>query len=89
MPSSRVRSLNDIVGQVRREFMEMPGLRLTEAQARRLWALDSSQCREALDNLIESGFLVRTPEGAVIRLDLGRLANMAQSRRPRRRVPAA
>jgi hypothetical protein len=89
MPSSRVRSLNDIVGQVRREFMEMPGLRLTEAQARRLWALDPSQCSEALDTLIESGFLVRTPDGAVIRLDLGRLATMARSRRPRRRVPAA
>ncbi|MFN7985106.1 MAG: hypothetical protein U0Q11_24960 [Vicinamibacterales bacterium] len=88
MTSSRVRSLNDIVGRVRREFLEMPGLRLTEAQARRLWTLDSSQCRAALDNLIESGFLVRTPDGAVIRVDTGRLAS-ARPRRPGRHVSVA
>lgn len=91
MPSTRVRSLNDIVGQVRREFLEMPGLRLTEAQARRLWTLGASQCSEALDNLVDSGFLVRTPDGSVIRLDIGRLTNasVVKPRRHGRRVPAA
>ena len=32
--------LERIVYRVREEFREMPGLRLTPAQARRLWGLD-------------------------------------------------
>ena len=89
MSDPRVRSLDDIVGQMRREFQEMPGLRLTDAQARRLWTLDAAACRAALDSLIASGFLIRTPEGSVVRVDLGRLAKVGRDRRLTRRVPAA
>jgi hypothetical protein len=42
------------------EFMEMPGLRLTEAQAARLWSFDSALCSAVLSALVESRFLVRT-----------------------------
>jgi hypothetical protein len=55
--------------RVKREFIEMPGLRLTAAQARRLWALDAPVCVELLDELIEEGFLVRTADGAFARLE--------------------
>lgn len=45
----------------------MPGLRLTEAQARRVWGLDEQRCREVLRTLVETRFLRQTPDGAFIR----------------------
>jgi hypothetical protein len=42
------------------EFMEMPGLRLTEAQAARLWSFDSRLCSAVLTALVESRFLIRS-----------------------------
>jgi DNA-binding IclR family transcriptional regulator len=61
---AELRSLED---RVRGEFLEMPGLRLTPAQASRLWALDPGTSRRLLDGLAESGFLARTREGAYLR----------------------
>jgi hypothetical protein len=49
------------------EFLEMPGLQLTEAQAARLWALDSAVCRVVLMKLVETRFLVQTRNAAFIR----------------------
>ncbi len=69
MQTPRVRLHDDIVSRVRGEFLEMPGLRLTEAQARRLWALDPPLCRMVLSDLVDSGFLLRTPDGAFVRVD--------------------
>ncbi|HEY7445067.1 MAG TPA: hypothetical protein VH701_21745 [Vicinamibacterales bacterium] len=42
------------------EYLEMPGLQLTEAQAARLWSFDSALCSAVLTALVESRFLVRT-----------------------------
>ncbi len=42
------------------EFLEMPGLQLTEAQAARLWSFDSALCSAVLSALVESRFLIRT-----------------------------
>jgi hypothetical protein len=47
----------------------MPGLRLTEPQAARLWALDTEVCRTVLSALVEMRFLVRTPDAAFVRAD--------------------
>jgi hypothetical protein len=69
MPSPRVRLHDDIISRVRGEFLEMPGLRLTEPQARRLWALEPSLCSAVLTELVDNGFLVRTREGAFVRVD--------------------
>ena len=44
-------------------YREMPGLRLTLAQAARLWDLPAPQCLALLDALVERGRLVKTPEG--------------------------
>lgn len=41
------------------EFLEMPGLQLTEAQAARLWCFDSALCSAVLSALVEQRFLVR------------------------------
>jgi hypothetical protein len=67
----------------------MPGLRLTEPQARRLWTLEPSLCTAALTTLVDSGFLCRTPDGAFLRLDIGVPAKAAKRRRPLRSINAA
>jgi len=47
-----------LIDRVRGEFLEMPGLRLTFQQARRLWGLDEETCACLLEALVVSGFLV-------------------------------
>ena len=69
MQAPRVRLHEDIVRRIQGEFLEMPGLRLTEAQARRLWALEPSLCSAVLAELVDNGFLLRTREGAFLRVD--------------------
>jgi Fic family protein len=58
--------VHDTLHRVRAEFLEMPGLKLTVAQAQRLWGLDRSTCEKVIDQLTKSGFLVQTPEGAFL-----------------------
>jgi hypothetical protein len=53
--------------RARAEFLEMPGLQLTEAQAARLWSFDSALCSAVLSSLVESRFLVRTRNSAFAR----------------------
>ena len=53
--------------RVKSEYLEMPGLKLTEAQARRLWGLDGNTCRVVLVTLIERGFLKRSANGHYVR----------------------
>jgi hypothetical protein len=55
--------------RVRAEFFEMPGLRLTPAQATRLWGLEKDACQKVINALIDSEFLRWTPAGAVTRAD--------------------
>ena len=55
-----------LLQRVRCEFLEMPGLRLTEAQARRLWGLDAAQCAALLHELLDAKFLLRTRDGAFV-----------------------
>ena len=55
-----------LVARVRGEYGEMPGLRLTFAQACRLWQMDAAACESVLQVLIAEGFLARTDEGAFI-----------------------
>jgi hypothetical protein len=53
--------------RVKAEFIEMPGLTLTLAQAARLWAYDVSFCSAVLSALEETRFLVRTRRSAWVR----------------------
>lgn len=70
MQTPRTRLREDIIRRVQGEFLEMPGLRLTEPQARRLWALEPSLCNAVLAELVENGFLLRTRDGAFVRVDV-------------------
>ena len=56
-----------LLERIRGEFLEMPGLRLTSAQACRLWALDPNQCDDVLRLLVDGHFLRRTSDGSFIR----------------------
>jgi hypothetical protein len=59
----------DLLPRIQGEFLEMPGLRLTEPQARRLWNLDAASCSAMLSALVESGFLFRTRDGSFMRVE--------------------
>ncbi|HEY7189843.1 MAG TPA: hypothetical protein VH436_24975 [Vicinamibacterales bacterium] len=50
----------DALRRAQAEFLEMPGLTLTVAQASKLWCFDSELCTEVLSTLVERRFLVRT-----------------------------
>ena len=48
----------ELCARVQAEFVEMPGLRLTLAQAARLFSIESNQCQRVLDTLVLAGHLV-------------------------------
>jgi hypothetical protein len=81
------RGTEDVLRRVQGEFLEMPGLRLTEAQARRLWNLDAASCTALLGALIDANFLFRTRDGAFMRVE--QAAPLKAGLRTRSRVVAA
>jgi hypothetical protein len=66
-----VTPLDDVLRRICAEYAEMPGLRVTQQQGQRLWALDPQTCVRALDALIEAGFLRRTPSNEYVRVSEG------------------
>jgi len=52
------------------EYTQMPGLRLTVAQARRLFGLEQPACERLLQRLVDAGFLARTRAGHFVRRDV-------------------
>jgi hypothetical protein len=69
MNPARVRPANDLLRRIQGEFLEMPGLRLTEPQARRLWNLDAISCSTVVSMLLDAGFLFKTSDGSLMRVD--------------------
>jgi hypothetical protein len=67
-------ALDDVLRRVQGEYTEMPGLRLTTAQAQRLWGLDRAACDALLGALVDAKFLFRTRDGAFVRSDLSQAA---------------
>ena len=55
------------------EFIEMPDLKLTFAQIRRLCDLSLDVCEPAVAALEQAGFLWRAPDGRFVRRALGRV----------------
>jgi len=60
------RDMTPLFHRVRSEYLEMPGLRLTSAQASQLWSLDRSTSEHILDGLTTAGFLSRNRNGAYL-----------------------
>ena len=61
--------IDDVLQRIQGEFVEMPGLRLTAAQAQRLLGLERDVCAVLLRTLVDAKFLEQTRDGAFIRLD--------------------
>jgi predicted transcriptional regulator of viral defense system len=55
------------VNRIRAEFKEMPSLRVTLSEARRLFGLPDPAASWVLRRLAREGFLVRTARGQYIR----------------------
>ena len=58
----------DIARLIEAEFREMPGMRLTDAQVRRLWNLSSEVCQMVLDQMCRAGQLMRDETGRYFRV---------------------
>ena len=56
-----------IVNRVRNEFVEVPGLRLTMAQAMKLWGLGPDECQQVISMLVASSFLRLNARGQILR----------------------
>lgn len=63
--------IEDVLQRIQGEYTEMPGLRLTPAQAQRLWGLDHKVCEQLLDVLVKADFLSQTRDGSFIKTDGG------------------
>jgi len=59
----------DIQKRIEGEYLEMPGLILSVAQAQRLWGLDRRSCEQHLFALVRERFLRRTADGRYVRAD--------------------
>ena len=59
--------IDEVLQRIQGEYVEMPGLRLTPAQAQRLWGLDRDVCDALLAALVDASFLSQTREGVFIR----------------------
>jgi hypothetical protein len=71
--------MDDVLQRIQGEFVEMPGLCLTAAQAQRLWGLDRDLCDKLLEGLVNAQFLAQRRDGSFIRVDGS----------PRRTAPAS
>ena len=63
--------IEDVLQRVQGEFVEMPGLCLTAAQAQRLWGLDREMCDRLLEALVDAKFLSQRRDGSFMRVDGG------------------
>jgi hypothetical protein len=73
--------MDEVLQRIQGEFVEMPGLRLTTAQAQRLWGLERDVCDALLGALVDAKFLSQTRDGAFVRTDAGmppRIATMSK-----------
>ncbi len=77
---------DQILRRIYGEYLEMPGLRLTCAQAQRLWGLDEHTCDQLLETLTADGFLYQRGDGTYSRRTDGAAVfpsvRMAKAERP-------
>jgi hypothetical protein len=59
--------IREALHRIRMEYVEMPEMKLTLGQMRRLMNLPVDACEVALATLVDTGFLVRRSDGAFVR----------------------
>ncbi len=62
--------LENLLRRIQGEYLEMPGLRLTPAQAQRLWGLTRHECEALMHSLLDTRFLRRTRDGSFVLFDV-------------------
>jgi hypothetical protein len=70
----RMNSFDEVLTRIEMEYREMPDLKLTFWQARRLWNLEDQVCEAALAKLVAARFLARTADGRYIRCGVGSIS---------------
>ncbi len=55
-----------VKSQIDSQFREMPGLRLTSAQAARLFGIPLADCERVLAELVSAGAIVRRADGRYV-----------------------
>ena len=63
----RFMTRSDAVSRIRSDYLELPALRLTAAQAARLWSLELALASDLLVELVERKFLERSGEQYCLR----------------------
>ena len=63
----------DLITRILGEDREMPGLAVTEAQARRVWGCDAVTCSHVIEVLVTHGHLRWSREGLLLRAWSGNL----------------
>ncbi len=61
-----------VIERIRAEYLEMPGMKLTAGQMRRLCGIDETMCTAVLDSLVKANFLCLTSDGTYVRPTEGR-----------------
>jgi hypothetical protein len=61
-----------LVQRIREEYETVPGLKITHAQACRLWSAPPAECHDALDSLVAERVLWLAPSGSYIALPSAR-----------------
>lgn len=59
---------NSLARRAEAEYREMPGLKLTAAQAARLWHLGATESAELLESMVRAGLLYRSRDGSYLLL---------------------
>lgn len=65
--SALEKALAEVMRRARVEFVEMPGMQLTPAQAARMWHVEPELCAAAFSALVDARFLVKTRKGKFAR----------------------
>jgi hypothetical protein len=72
--------MQQTLARLRAEFIEMPDLCLTIAQAQRLCGVDPSMCQAILDALVDARFLSLRPDGTYARVSDRAAAGLTRRR---------
>ena len=67
-PTLGQRRIEDLLMRIEGEFLELPALRVTVAEAQRRFGADEIMCEAILDALVDSGVLFKTADRVYGRL---------------------
>jgi len=61
--------ISELLDRIQGEYLELPGLRLTDVQAGRLWDVDRTTCSALFEALVDGRFLQKTSDGSFVKTE--------------------